>query len=98
MARLDDMWSHHPEWEEPYETGLHDSVASMSPAPTRKSYRRLWRPSKQCGDLAVLDALEARLEGRASGGLDRLARDLDMQKGTASKVAHRLARLIRKAK
>ena len=105
MARLDDMWSHNQEEEG---NSLHDTVASPD---TSSTYEKELQAALEAvkavrptltnkNDLAVLDALEARLEGRASGGLDQLARDLDMRKGTASKVAHRLSKLFgaRKAK
>ena len=47
MARLDDMWSHHPEEEPMRPACTIRSPRPMSPAPTRKSYRRPWRPSSR---------------------------------------------------
>jgi hypothetical protein len=49
-------------------------------------------------EIAVLDALEAALEGRAEGGLAQIAKALGMRPGTVSKVAHRLAGKFRARK
>ena len=105
MARLDDMWSHNQEEEG---DSLHDTVASPDVSSTYEKELqaaleavKAIRPTRtNPSDLRVLDWLEASLEGRTSGGLDQMAKDLGMLKGTASKVAHRLAKLFveRKAK
>jgi hypothetical protein len=106
MARLDDMWSHNQEEEDVH--SLHDTVAAPDSSSTyQKELQAALDPLKQLdprrtnpNDLRALDWLEASLEGRTSGGLDQMAKDLGMLKGTASKVAYRLAKLFaaRKAK
>ena len=101
MARLDDMYSHHPDAEDGH--SLHDSVAAPDTSSTyekelqaaMEAVKALRPTLANKNEIAVLDALEARLEGRASGGFDQMAKELGMLKGTASKVAHRLAKLIR---
>ena len=96
MARLDDMWSHSQEEDG---DSLHDTVASPDVSSTyekelQAALEAVKARTRQPERLRVLDWLEANLESRASGGLDQMAKDLGMRKGTASKVAHRLSKLF----
>jgi hypothetical protein len=96
MARLDDMWTHNQQEDE---HSLHDTVASPDASSAYEkelqaaleAFREIRPTLINKNSIDVLDALEARLEGRASGGLDQMAKDLGMLKGTVSKVVHRLA-------
>jgi hypothetical protein len=99
MARLDDMWSHHPNSDTEVEINPHEVTAAPDTSSTYEKELqaameavKAVRPTlTNTNEIAVLNALEAVLEGRTGGGLDRIAKDLGMLKGTVSKVARRLA-------
>jgi hypothetical protein len=99
MARLDDAYSHQ-DGDSDWKTSLHDTIAGERAA---KSYEQECREALKKAaairptltnknDVAMLDALVARLNGNAVGGLTAIAKDIGITKGAASKVARRLMR------
>jgi hypothetical protein len=101
MTRLDDAYSHQSEGGD-WKTNLHDTIAAERAA---KSYEQECREALKKAaairskltnknDIAMLDALEARLRGNAKGGLVQVAKEIGITKGAASKVAGRLKKAV----
>jgi hypothetical protein len=100
MARLDDAYSHQDgsNGESDWKTTLHDTIAAgrggmaleqeMQEALAKAAAIRPTLTNKT--DIEMLDSLVARLRGNSEGGLTKIAQEIGITKGAASKAFQRL--------
>jgi hypothetical protein len=93
MARLDDAYSHQDgsNGESDWKTTLHDTIAAgRGGMALEQEVQEALAKAAAIRPTEMLDSLVARLRGNSEGGLTKIAQEIGITKGAASKAFQRL--------